>query len=248
MKNNHFLSMLHTPLPNEDQSRLETLSTPQLLGFFSSCLKRCGPIPDPARIAIAWGIVFSRYYLTATDLVDGMQQEGHPPGSRDERMLREFIAADCRTGGHFVLNVIKKGGMIDRAALILIADPDDLALIEYEGTTAIHLLAAASDKGVRPVFIRRAGSRLLRVYDNRGIPAIYTVFGLGDLTLEDLNALAEVFSEKDLQETRCKNGAGKDALTVFDEVLRSLRSHAPMDRHMFFRPLPPRDTGDGDQT
>jgi hypothetical protein len=236
--------MFHTPLPNENQSRLETLGTPQILGVFSALLARGGPLPDPSLFAYAWGILFSRYYLSAQDLIDGMQQEDHFPGRTEETMLREFIRADCSNGGLFVLRVIKKGGMIDRAALIMTADLSDLALIEIEGTTAIHLLAEACDKFVRPVFIRRAGTRLLsRIFDRRGIPAIYTIFSLGDLSQDDLRAIADVFTEEELRNTRSRSGGGKDALTVFDEVARSVKSHAPLDRHVFYRPLPPKDTG-----
>jgi len=240
--------MFRTPLPNEDQSRLETLSTRQLLGIFDSGLKRGLPVQDPGMFAYAWGILFSRYYLSAQDLVAEMQLDGHKPGIAEERMLREFIRADCRSGGQFVLRVIKKGGMIDRAALIMIADLSDLAGIEFEGTTAIHILADACDKVIRPLFIRSAGPRLLsKVYDKRGIPAIYTVLSLGDLNQEDLMAVASVFSEEDLRNTRSRSGGGKDALTVFDEVARSVKSHAPLDRHTFYRPLPPKDTGFNDQ-
>jgi hypothetical protein len=236
--------MLHTPQPNEDQSRLETMSTSRLLGFFSAVLNRGGPVPDPGMFAYAWGILFSRFYLSAQDLIDGMEQGDHEPGREDEAMLREFISADCRNGGLFVLRVIKKGGMIDRAALVLIADLADLALIEFEGTTAVHILAQACDKTVRPVFIRRAGCRLLsQVFDKRGIPAIYTIFSLGDLSQDDLTAVASVFSEEDLRRTRSKSGGGKDALTVFDEVARSVKSHAPLGRHTFYRSLPPKDAG-----
>lgn len=240
--------MFHTPLPNKDLSTLETLKTPQLLGFFSACLKRGLPVPDPGMFAYAWGILFSRYYLTPRELIDTMQHEGHLPGSADEAMLREFIAMDCRNGGFFVLSVMKKGGMIDRAALIMVADLNGLAFIESEGKTAVHILAEACDRAVRPAFIRKAGKRLLsQVYDKRGIPAIYTLFGLGDLCPEDLAAIAEVFTEEDLRKTYCQSGAGKDALTVFDEVARSLKSRAPLDRHTFYRSLPPKDAGTDDQ-
>ena len=69
-------------------------------------------------------------FLSAEELVDEMQSGEQRLGDGEKRMLREFIKADCANGGAFVLNVIKKGGNIDPAALIMIADLEDLAGID----------------------------------------------------------------------------------------------------------------------
>jgi hypothetical protein len=228
--------MFRTPIPNADKSRLENFGSEQLLQLFRYSLKKGSPVVDYGQLSDAWGTLFSDLYLSAEELVDEMQRGEHRLGEENKRMLREFIAADCRNGGLFVMSVIKKGGKTDRAALIMIADLEDLAGIELNGTTAIHLLADACDKGVRPVLIQKAGKRLLsRVFDARGIPVIFTIFALGDVCQQDLDALARVFSRDELKNVMCKNRTGKNALTVFTEITLSLKSHASLERHTFFK-------------
>jgi hypothetical protein len=234
--------MFRSPIPNAEQAILENIGSVQLLTLFESCLKKGLQGANFRQLAEAWGTLFSNHYLSAEELVDEMQRGEHRLGAKNEQMLREFVRADCRSGGVFVLNVIKKGGNIDRAALIMIADLEDLAGIEHKGTTAVHLLAEACDKGVRPVLIRRAGKRLLSgVFDSRGLPVIFTVFSLGDLSLHDLNAIAAEFSQEDLKNTMCRNRTGRNALTVFTEIAWSLKSHGSLERHMFFRPSARKD-------
>ena len=131
-----FIRMFRTPIPNADRSRLENFGTDQLLGLFSSCTKTGSRVVDNSLLSDAWGTLFSRLYLSAGELVDEMQRGEHRLDDEQETMLREFIRADCSKGGLFVLNVIHKGGTIDRAALIMIADLDDFAGIEYNGSTA----------------------------------------------------------------------------------------------------------------
>jgi len=235
--------MFRTPIPNADRSRLENFGTDQLLGLFSSCTKTGSRVVDNSLLSDAWGTLFSRLYLSAGELVDEMQRGEHRLDDEQETMLREFIRADCSKGGLFVLNVIHKGGTIDRAALIMIADLDDLAGIEYHGSTALHLLADTCDKWGRPALVRKAGPRLLSsVYDRRGIPVIFTIYSLGDICLSDLDALATVFSKDDLKKIMCKSRTGKNALTVFNEIALSLKSHASLERHVFFRPSAMKDT------
>jgi hypothetical protein len=238
--------MFRTPIPNADQSRLENFGTDRLLSLFAFCRKAGSQVIDNGLLSDAWGTLFSRLYLSAEELVDELQRGEHRLDDESEGMLREFIRADCRNGGLFVLNVIHKGGKIDRAALIMIADLEDLAGIEYNGTTAIHLLADSCDKWVRPALIRKAGPRLLSsVYDSRGIPVIFTIYTLGDICLSDLDALAKVFSKDDLNKIMCRNRTGKNALTVFTEIALSLKSHASLERHTFFKPSAPKDTDTG---
>jgi hypothetical protein len=80
------------------------------------------------------------------------------------------------------------------------------------------------------------------VYDRRGIPVIFTIYSLGDICLSDLDALARVFSKDDLKKIMCKSRTGKNALTVFNEIALSLKSHASLERHVFFRPSAMKDT------
>jgi hypothetical protein len=235
--------MFRTPIPNADRSRLENFGTDQLLGLFSFCMKTRSHVVDNNLLSDAWGTLFSRLYLSAEELVDEMQRGEHRLNDEQETLLREFIRADCTKGGLFVLNVIHRGGKIDRAALIMIADLDDFAGIEYNGTTALHLLADTCDKWVRPALIQKEGPRLLSlVYDRRGIPVIFTIYSLGDICLSDLDALAKVFSKDDLKNLMCKSRTGKNALTVFNEIALSLKSHASLERHIFFRPPAMKDT------
>ncbi len=118
----------------------------------------------------------------------------------------------------------------------MIADLENLAAIGINGTTALHLLADACDKGVRPTFIRRAGKHLLsHIYDSRGIPVIFSIYALGDLGMPDLDAIAKVFSENELKTVMCKNRTGKNAFTVFSDIAMSLKSRPSMERHTFFK-------------
>lgn len=177
------MKMLRTPLPNAHLSRLETCGPEELLERFEFCLKTGTKKAEFGQLSDAWGKMFSDIYLSAEELVDEMQQGEHRLSDAHERMLREFIRADCAGTGSFVVKVIRNGGKIDRAALIMIADLEDLAGIEHNGMTAIHLLVDACDKKVRPVLIRRMGKRLLsQVYDRRGIPTIFLLFSLCDLS------------------------------------------------------------------
>lgn len=235
--------MFRTPIPNADLSRLESFGSEQLLQIFGSFLKAGPGRANFGQLSDAWGTLFSDLYLSAEELVDEMQSGAHRISGEDERMLQEFIRTDCANGGFFVLNVIKKGGKIDRAALIMIADLEDLAGLEFSGTTAIHLLADACDKGVRPALLTRAGKRLLSsVYDSRGIPVIFTLFALGDLSIHDLNAIENVFSEDELKTVMCRNRTGKNALTVFSEISMSLKRRPSLDRHTFFKTPSVKDT------
>jgi hypothetical protein len=235
--------MFRTPIPNEDVARLENYGSDQLIGLFVSYMKTESRAVDYGQLSDAWGMLFSHLYLSAEELIDEMQRGEHRLNENDECLLHEFIMKDCRNGGFFVMNVIKKGGSIDRAALIMIADLDDLAGIESKGTTAIHLLADACDKRIRPLFIQKAGKNLLSsVYDRRGIPPIYTIFSLADLCISDLNAIAAVFSMDDLKKVMCRNRSGKNAFTVFSEAELALKSHASLERHMFFKTSALKDT------
>jgi hypothetical protein len=226
--------MFRTPLPGGRTDRLEQLKPDQILTIFASCLQRGYRRDLHSDFAAAWGNLFSTLYLSADDLVTGMQAGEHPLGEAGERILREFIKTDCAAGGFFILDVISKGGNIDRAALIMIADMNDIASVEHNGTTALHLLADACDKRVRPVMIERAGKRLLSsVYDRRDLPVLFLIFGLTDLCGDDLDAIAKIFSRDDLRMVMSRNRTGRNALVVFMEAAGKLKRYAPLERHAF---------------
>jgi hypothetical protein len=226
--------MLLPPVPNDRMSRLESCNTRQLLGMFGACLKDGSRQAGYGELPDAWGTLFTRLYISPVELVEEMQAGKHRLDGESERMLRGFIKEDCAGGGTFVLNVIRRGGMIDRSALIMIADLADLAGTEEDGTTALHLLMGACDRRARPVLIARAGSQLLAgVYDGRGIPVLLAIFGLGDLCTADLDAIAGVLPHDELRKVTCRNGRGRNALDVFTDVSVMLQGKASRDRNTF---------------
>jgi hypothetical protein len=131
--------------------------------------------------------------------------------------------------------VIAKGGTIDRAALFMIADLRDLALLSHAGTTALHMLIDACDREIRPALIVRAGKDLLSgVFDSRGMPVIFTIFSLTDLNGDDLDAIARVFTPQELAKVMNRNRTGRNALDVFHEASERFKTHAPGERNKFF--------------
>jgi hypothetical protein len=234
-----FHQMFRTPIPNKDQALVEKCGTDQLLGLFAYCQRPESRGISYRMLTDAWGALFSGLYLSAEELVEEVERGVYRLDEANRQMLGRFLQADSRNGCPFILNVIRKGGTIDRAALFMIVEPKDLAAIDLGGTSALHQLADACDKGIRPAFIRRAGRLLATVYDNRGIPVIYTIFGLRDLCLADLEAIATVFSEEDLRGIMCRSRTGKNALTVFSDIAISLNSHAALDRHIFYKSRSP---------
>jgi two-component system, response regulator PdtaR len=224
-----------TPIPNAEIFLLENSSQQQLLKMFEYCLKTRSKTAEYGKLSGAWRLLFSDLYLSNIELEDEMESGVTRLSEENGRMLREFIKADCANGGAFVLNIIKTGGMIDRSALILIADLEDLAGVVTEGTTALHLLAKACDKGVRPALIKKAGKRLLSsVFDRNGIPIMFLIFGLSDLYKKDLDAMEVVFSKDDLRQVKVQNRLGRNALEIFTEIAGPIRSRAPRERNTFF--------------
>ena len=214
---------------------LENYSSEQLLKIFETCLKTKTTKVSPNLLSECWGLLFSDKFLSAEELVDDMQSGKHRIGEDKERMLCEFIKADCATGGAFVQNVIKNGGKIDRAALIMIADLDILSRIESDDRNLIQIIIEACDKGVRPALIERAGKRLLsNVYDSRALPVLFSIFGLTDLCMQDLDAIAKVFSKDDLSKVMSRNRTGKNGLEIFNAASARLKTHPPGERNKFF--------------
>ena len=149
-------------------------------------------------------------------------------------MLCEFIRTDCATRGAFVLEVINTGGKIDRAALIMIADLRNLALVERDGTTAMHKMAEACDEGTRPALIERAGKELLaKTYDSRGIPVLLTILALADLRRQDLDAIKRVFLREELAKVMARSRTGENALNIFTRLAAGLRRRGPLKRNKF---------------
>jgi hypothetical protein len=220
--------------PNAHLSMLEQCGSAELLGLFEACLRTRPGKAEYDLLAAAWGRIFSDIYLSAEELVDDMQQTERRFPSDREQQLREFIRADCATGGSFVLEVIRNGGKIDRAALIMIADLADLATIERNGQMAIQLLLSACDKSGRSVLIRRAGKHLLsRVYDQRGLPLVFSIFGLCDLCMEDLDAIASVFSRDELKTIMSRSRTGKTALDAFISAVAAMKRYPSRERDAF---------------
>ncbi len=226
--------MARFPVPGSGRERLEDLSTDQLFGLFAHYAEKKNSAVPSRELADAWGLLFSGIYLAAEELVSAMQAGDHRLPPEREAILTGFIRADCRSGGAFVLAVARSGGKIDRAALIMLADLSDLGSVESGGSTALHLLAAACDRRVRPALIERAGKPALGgIFDARGIPVLFTILGLSDIARQDITAIEKVFSKDELRAIKSKNRAGRNALQMYTEVLRRLNVHEPRERNAF---------------
>jgi hypothetical protein len=219
------------PLQNID---LESLSAGQLFELFAAWQKSRAIPVQYLDLASAWGLLFSAVFLSADELVDAMEKGEYALGEERDGILREFIRDDCRSGGSVVIEMIRKGGHMDRAALIMIADPVDLGGLVNGGTTALHLLAEACDRTLRPALIRRAGkSGLAAMYDGRGLPVIFTILALNDLRKDDLNAIGQVFTRDELAHEKNKNRTGRSALDVYSEASQRLKGQVPGERNAF---------------
>ena len=210
-------------------------STPgQLLKIFESSLKTKSRKPDYKVLSAAWGILFSSLYLSSMELREEIDksEEFHP-------VLREAIKADCTRGGAFVVNVIKKGGDLDRSALVMVADLQDLAGVQHDGETAIHLLAKSCDRNVRPELIVKTGKILLAgAFDTNGIPVLFSILSLANLTIEDLDAIEKVFSKDDLRNVMAKNKMGRNAFEAFTEISTRMRDNLALKRKTFAKDIP----------
>jgi len=227
--------MAHFPVPGSGRERLEDLTTDQLFGLFAFYAAKKSSTAVPSKdLAEAWGLLFSGLYLAAEELVSAMQSGDHRLSPEREETLTGFIRADCHSGGAFVLAVARSGGKIDRAALIMLANLSDLGSVSSGGSTALHLLAAACDRRVRPVLIERAGKTALSgIFDARGVPVLFTILGLSDITRQDIAAVEKVFSKDEMRAIKCRNRAGRNGLQMYTEVLRGLKTHEPRERNAF---------------
>ncbi len=213
---------------------MERYTPGQLLSIFEACLNTGSMKPEHGQLYEAWATLFNKVYLTPEELIDSMEKGEHRLGEDNEQMLCEFIKADCASRGIFILNVIKKGGMMDRAALVMIADLADIAGFVHERSTGLHMLVTACDKRVRPALIKKAGKVLLSsIYDYRDIPPLFVLLGLGDLSVPDLDAIENVFSKEDLRQVMSRKRMGRNALEVFSEFSPGVRQYGSRDRNVF---------------
>jgi len=225
------------------QEHLEDLSTDQLYGLFAYYAKKRPSGVPYGNLAEAWGLFFGGLYLSAEELLEGMQGAGSRLSADRSEIMREFIHADCQKGGTFVLDVIRKGGKIGRAALIMVAGFPDLAGVESRGSTALHLLASACDRRARIALIGRAGKEALSgIFDARGMPVLFTIMGLSDLTREDLDAIGKIFSRDELRTIKSRTRTGRNGLQMFTEAHRRLKTREPAERNAFSIPRAVKNT------
>jgi len=222
------------PTVADDMAALEDAPSDSLIRMFAYALSPGSRAVPVDQLAEAWGILFSRSYLSAEDLIQDMTGPA-PHALSDEtiRMLGEFVRTDCGHGGAFALETVRQGGNIDRAALIMIGDSQDLARVGFQGSTLLHLLADACEKHTRPALIRKAGKTLAGTYDGRGIPVLITILSLSDIGKEDLIAIQDVFTENEMTEVRNMNGTGNSAWQIFTAVSGRLCHNPQQERNKF---------------
>ncbi len=229
--------MARAPAFHSQREQFEDLSTDQIFKLFESSCKTKKSSLSSKDLADAWGVLFSGVCLSAEELVNGMLTGQHPLNTDREKILCEFIRNDCKSGGGFVLEVARSGGKIDRAALIMIGDPENLAGVEHHGSTALHILAEACDRAMRPALISRAGKKALtELYDTRGMPLLFTIFGLKDLARDDLTAIGKMFTRDELRKAKVRNRTGKTGLELYSEASRRLNGREPDERNSFAAP------------
>jgi CheY-like chemotaxis protein len=221
----------HAQRPCPIDTSIESATPRQLLELFGSSLKKGPKKPDFRTLTVAWGVLFSSLFLSTMEVQSEIHSKISP---ENQTMLREVVKADCARGGRFVFNVIKNGGHIDRSALIMIADLQDLAGIKQDGVPAIHLLTRACDKNIRPCLIERAGKQLLsRVFDRDGLPVFFIILGLANISIFDIEAIERAFSKDDLREIMVQNRTGRNGLEAFTEIATRMREHLDLQHKRF---------------
>jgi len=226
--------MVRNPALRPLREQFEGLSTSQIFHLFESPAKSRRGGLSPKDLAEAWGILFSGLFLSAGEVTKGV---GETLGKERENVLHEFTREDAKSGGDFILEVVRNGGKIDRAALMMIADPEDLCRVAHHGSTAIHILASACDRGMRPALIGRVGKKgLSELFDDRGIPVLFTILGLKDLARDDLAAIGKIFTRDELRKVKAKNRTGRNGLELYSEATRRLTGREPDERNSFAAP------------
>lgn len=222
---------LRMTMPQSSLSWIEKATPRQLIDLFGTSVAEGQKRPDPGTLFMAWGALFSSLFLSSSDLqndIDTISRE-------DRELLCQVIHDDCaRRGGRFVFTILQKGANLDRAALVVIANLNDLATVTQDGEPALILLIKTCDKSIRPLLIEKAGKRLLAgICDRDGIPALFTVFGLGDLSVYDIEAVEKVFTKEELKKVVPKTGLGRSAFDAYTEIATRLKESLAHQRKSF---------------
>ncbi|HEX3000820.1 MAG TPA: response regulator [Methanoregula sp.] len=222
---------LRMAMPQSSLSWIEKATPRQLIELFGTSFSNSPKRPDPETLFMAWGTLFSGLFLSSSDLqndIDTISRE-------DRDLLGRVIHEDCtRCGGKFVFTILQKGANLDRAALVVIANLNDLAGATLDGEPAINLLLRTCDKSIRPCLIEKAGKRLLAgVYDREGVPVLFTILGLGDLSVYDIEAIERVFTKEELKKILPKTGLGRPAFDAYLEVATRIRESLAHQRKSF---------------
>jgi len=221
---------IRIPMPHSSLSWLEKATPRQLIELFESSFTDSQKKPDTETLFMAWGALFSSLFLSSSDLqddIDTISQE-------DRELLCRVIHEDCSKSGKFVFTIIKKGANLDRSALVMISNLNDLARVEQDGEPAILLLLKTCDKSIRPALIVKAGKTLLAgIYDRNGVPLIFTIFGLSDLNVYDIDAIDKVLTKEQLKKIVPKTGLGRSALDAYTEIATRMRENLAHQRKSF---------------
>lgn len=223
-------SPIRIPMAHSSLTWIEKASNHQLIELLGSSLIKGPKKPDDTTLFMAWGTLFSNLFLSSSDLqadIDTISEE-------DRELLKKVIHEDCVRSGKFVFSVIKKGANLDRSALVMIANLNDLARVQQDGEPAILLLMKTCDKTIRPALIVKAGKTLLAgIYDSNGVPLIFTVFGLSDLSVYDIDAIDKVLTKEELKKIMPKSGLGRNALDAYTEIATRMRENLALQRKSF---------------
>ena len=221
---------LRIPMGRSSINWIEKATPGQLIELIGSSLAEGTKKPDDNTLFMAWGTLFSDLFLSSSDLqtdIDTISEE-------DRDLLKKVIHEDCARSGKFVFSIIKKGANLDRSALVMIASLNDLARVEQDGEPALLLLMKTCDKSIRPALIVKAGKTLLAgIYDSNGVPLIFTVFGLSDLSVYDIDAIDKVLTKEQLKKIVPKSGLGRNALDTYTEIATRMRENLAHQRKSF---------------
>lgn len=221
---------IRIPMAHSSLSWIEKATPRQLIELFESSFADGQKRPDTETLFMAWGALFSSLFLSSSDLQDDIDTISR----EDREMLCRVIHEDCLKSGKFVFTIIKRGANLDRSALVMIANFNDLARVEQDGEPAILLLLKTCDKSIRPALIIKAGKTLLAgIYDRNGVPLIFTVFGLSDLNVYDIDAIDKVLTKEELKKIIPKTGLGRNALDAYTEIATRMRENLAHQRKSF---------------
>lgn len=221
---------LRIPMAHSSLTWIEKATPRQLIDLIGSSLTDGQKKPDDTTLLMAWGTLFSNLFLSSSDL----QIDLDLISDEDRELLKKVIHEDCARSGKFVFTLIKKGANLDRSALIMIANLNDLGRVEQDGEPALLLLMKTCEKSIRPALIVKAGKTLLAgIYDSNGVPLIFTVFGLSDLSIYDIDAIDKVLTKEQLKKIMPKSGLGRSALDAYTEIATRMRENLALQRKSF---------------